>query len=167
MQKALTTLALILASFAAASAVYYYGKYLPRLHDAELADQRRKTDLENTQRCNKDAWKFYSDYRSNYRKGEISLGLALTPDWNWSDPEMHFNKKLNTCLLEITIRKDRGGGYPKDAGGGVRIFESVTDIYSNREILSTAFIMERGEETPIAGIGSRKYSVEKDKLFSE
>jgi hypothetical protein len=46
MQKLVTIAALILVCFAASSAAYYYARYLPRLHDAELAEQRRKTDLE-------------------------------------------------------------------------------------------------------------------------
>jgi len=154
MLKAITTAASILVCFAAISATYYYAKYLPRVHDAELAEQRRKTDLGNTQRCNKDALNFYSDYRADFRKEYMSAGL------DWSDPEMHFNKKLNTCLVEITARSDV-------TSGGSLYEQSVTDIYSNREIIRTAYTYEGFQEKAFGQMDHKGYSAEKAKLFGE
>ena len=145
-----------LVCIAAASVAYYYGKYLPRFHDAELAEQRSKTDLGNTQRCNKDASKFYSDYLADFRKEFPSVGL----DWSDPGPEMHFNKTLNTCLVEITARSN-------NPGGSSLYQRVVTDIYSNREIIRTAYIYEHFEEKPFGEMDPKKYSAERAKLFSE
>jgi hypothetical protein len=157
MQKLVTTVALILVCFAATSATYYYGKYLPRLHDAELAEQRRKTDLENAQRCNKDATKFYGDFHKDLSSDRLG------PNWNWYHPEMHFSRKLNTCLVELS--------WHDFISGAQFVTKQVNDIYSNREIISTYFTFENGKEKPLdpnlSRMEPKKYSAEKDKLFSE
>jgi len=164
MQKTLIALALTLVCVAATAATYYYGRYLPRLHEAELAEKRRKTDLENAQRCNKDASKFWADLRKDY----MSSGL-FGPTLNWNDPDMHFSKQLNTCLVEITFKQ---WVVPAIAGAEGRelINQAVYDIYSNRVIVSVDYTIEKGgEEKPLfpLGMDSKKYSAEKDKLFSE
>jgi hypothetical protein len=160
MQKALTTLALVLVCFAAASATYYYGKYLPHMHDAESAERHRKTDLENAQRCNQDASKFYDGYRKDQSSG--------SPELDWYAPEMHFNMTLNTCLVEIRSRQ-----FIRPAIAGADSYfifsQGVTDIYSNREIIHTSYTDQGGEKRLSFGDGMdpKKYSAEKDKLFSE
>jgi hypothetical protein len=162
MQKALTTVALILVCIAATSVAYYHIRYLPGVHDAQLAEQRHKTDLENAQRCNKDASKFYAEFR---RDSLADSGRS------WDGPETHFNRKLNTCLVEITWRD---WTVSRIAGVGLQVFisQSVTDVYSNRELISTYYTVgERGEakelDPMLGGMEPKKYSAEKDKLFGE
>jgi hypothetical protein len=154
MQKTLATLALILACIAATFVAYYYGRYLPRLRDAELAEQRRAADLERAQRCHTDATKFLSDFQRNMS--------SVAPD-SWLEPEIHFNKKLNTCLVEM--------GWDRITGGELYRFKDVTDIYSNREIISTYYTFEGATEKALdpklGGMEPRRYSAEKDKLFGE
>ena len=74
MPKRLTTLTLVLLCIAAAPVAYYFRGYLPRFHDAELAEQRSKTDLENARRCNMDALKFYADFQQEM--------LSTMPAWD-------------------------------------------------------------------------------------
>jgi hypothetical protein len=156
-QKAPTLVTLVVVCTAAISVAYYYGRYLPRLKDMELAEQRRKTDLENAQRCNTDALKFYSAYRKEMFKEVSSSG--------WHDPEMHFSKRLNTCLVEI--------GWDNFIGGDLHRTRSVTDVYSNREIISVFYLFKDGEPKSVLPfsnsgyIDPKKYQAEKDKLFSE
>jgi hypothetical protein len=161
MQKALATLAMLSVCAAATSVAYYYMNYLPRLHDAELAERRRRTDLENAQRCSTDSSRFYTDHQRP--TAPESLGRRR----DWLDPETHFSKKLNTCLAEI-------GFNDRSRIAGVTGFRAVVDIYSNREIISYTYRLVDGEERAIplipnaGGIrGSREYEAEKDKLFSE
>jgi hypothetical protein len=157
MTKALTALALVLVCIAAASVAYYFGGYLPRFHDAELAEQRSKTDLENARRCNMDALKFYADFQREM--------LSTTPAWDgyWLDPEMHFNRKLNTCLVEIR--------WDHTTDGDLYRTTSVSDVYSNREIIDAYYKFEHGEPKSagqgIGGMDPKKYLAEKDKLFGE
>jgi len=152
MQRAVTTLALVLVCIAAASVAYYHIKYLPRVRDAELVVQRRKADLENAQRCNKDAAKFSADFRD-----DMSSELP-DPGRDWYDPEMHFSRNLNTCLVEI------GFG----SRGNTSVSQFVYDVYSNREVMSTFFVFVGGEEKDLLlGIDPKKYRAEKAKLFSE
>lgn len=172
MQKILAMLAFVLVCIAAASVAYYFGRYLPRVHDAELAEQRRKTDLENARRCNVDGWKYYSDYRKGMSpsSGEPHpTGYYQDPKlpgrW-WPDPEMHFSKKLNTCLVEI--------GFNDSIEGGTSPFRVVIDVYGNREIISVAYTLVDGVEKPISNLphsgainGSKEYLAAKEKLFSE
>ena len=155
MQKALTNLALASVCIAATSVAYYYSRYLPRPHDAQLAEQRRTTELERAQRCHADAAKFYQDFRKNM--SSVSTESLL-------DPEMHFSNRLNTCLIKV--------GWDRVTGGRLYRTESVTDIYSNREIVGAYYAFEGGEAKPVdavlGGTGDpKKYFVEKDKLFRE
>jgi hypothetical protein len=161
MQKTLTTLVLFLMCSAASSIAYYYIKYLPRLHDAELAEQRRKTDLENAQRCNKDASTFYS----------VARKRDAAPGETWEDPpEVHFNRTLNACLVEITQSQ-----WLTIAGVGLEEFkyQTVWDIYSNHEIIGTQYSVGESGEKPEGltqfplGVDHQKHSAERDKLFSE
>lgn len=104
MHKPLVTLALLSVCAAATSATsYYHCKYLPRLHDSELAEQRQKNDLENAQRCRGNGMKFYTDYlvMSLSSSSEVPPpGFVVLSDYQlrtWNAAEMHFSKKLNTC----------------------------------------------------------------------
>lgn len=173
MQRLLTTLALVLLCIAATSAAYYYGRYLPRLQDAELADQRRKTDLENSQRCRADGLKFFADYRNGISSWSQLRGPRYTwfdpkiPGRVWQDVEMHFSRKLNTCLVEIGFSDTTG----KDLITG---YMAVVDIYSDRETISYNYVFVDGERKPIPGLpnaggihGSEEYITQKDKLFSQ
>jgi hypothetical protein len=173
MQK-IRLLTLLTACIAAASVTYYFGIYLPRVRDAALAEQRRKADLGNSLRCGADGRKFYSDFR---RSLSPSSGISnpspgflwqdpVNPGRWWLDPEMHFSKKLNTCLVAL--------GFDDSMDGGTSPFRAVIDIYSNQEIISTAYTLIGGVEKPVPDLphngvidGSKGFLAEKDKLFRE
>jgi hypothetical protein len=123
MPKVLTTLTLALVSIAATSVAYFFGFYIPRAHDVEAVEQRRKTDLENAQRCNADGLRFSADYARKFA-AEVPDPLRYS-----ADPQMHFNGRLNTCLVELTWDRTWSGEFLRSS--------VVIDIYSNREVIST------------------------------
>jgi len=145
-------MALVLACIAGASAAFYFGWYLPRAHDAQLAEQRRKTDLENARRCEADGRKFAANYRQE--------GVAVD---KWLNPQMHFSRKLNACIVEIgsdNMYLDR-----------LHRYAAVIDVYSNRTIIEAYYLVnDNGQlETlrAFGGLDPKKYEAGKDELFSE
>jgi hypothetical protein len=95
-QKAFALLTLLLACIAAASVAYYFGWYLPRVHDVEAVERRRENDLENAQRCSADGLRFSADYLRKF------ASEVPDPERYSADPQMHFNGRLNTCLVQLT-----------------------------------------------------------------
>ncbi|MGA2215839.1 MAG: hypothetical protein ABSH31_21385 [Bryobacteraceae bacterium] len=127
--------AAILVGVAALSVAYYFGRYQPRANDSELDGQRRKVDLENAQRCNADARKFYSEF--------VRAHPPISGGWNrdWDEPEMHFSARLNTCLVHIgSVEINRQ--FPSQTNSVHK--SQVVEIYSNRAILYGWF--ERGQD---------------------
>jgi hypothetical protein len=159
MQKAVFTLLFVFVGIATASVANYYLRYLPRVHDTELREQRRKGELENARRCSADGTKFYNDYRR-----DMASLLSESRSWLWNDPEMHFSIRRNTCLIEISW---------STLVRAANLYHSnvVLDVYSNREIIKIGYTEVNGEEKPIepsAEINSSKeYGLRKDKLFGE
>ena len=159
MQKALISLACVLVCLAAASVAWYFSMYLPRAHDADRVIQQSKIDLESTQRCNADSLKFSSNYRL-----DMASFLPESRSWSWNDPEMHFSKKRNTCLVEV------GWSYLVKAGYVDRT-NVVLDIYSNSEVVRIDYAFVDGKErVELSSSGlksSEQYRARKEKLFTE
>lgn len=163
MQRALTALTLICGCIAAISVAYYSGLYLPRFHDAELAEQRRKTDIENGQKCHEDGVKFYSDYRKLPESAAVSTFLTW---YNPSDPDTHFSRKRNTCLVET--------GFDQIVGGKPQREVMVVDVYNNRRTLIIGEYTFDYRQRPahllvlVPGhLDLEEYYAQKNKLFSE
>jgi hypothetical protein len=157
MPRTLTRLTLVLVCIASVSVAYYYARYLPRLRNAEFTEQRRKTDLANSQRCNMDGRKFYADYQKD-------MSSVVAPDSGrlWHDPETHFDRKMNTCLVEI--------GWNNRTRDQFYVTEFVIDVYTNHEVISAYYTVEGGEKMPVpmgGGMEPKKYDAERDKLFNE
>ena len=149
---------------AALSVAYYFADYLPRTHDAERTEQRRRADFDLAERCRTDGLKFFDKYYAENNDSRI--------DFRWDAPEFHYSSKLNTCLAHIR--------YVSWSPGPAMHFNQVVDVYGNRPILFGWF--ERNESdgsvetlmsTPDAGAPkipnytSTKYFTEMKKLFSE
>lgn len=164
MQKILVTLAAILVCVAALSVAEYFGRYLPRAHDAELAEQRRKSDLENAQRCRVDGLAFFGKFYTENNNPSFHYG--------WDDPEFHYSASLNTCLVHI--RYFLG---PSRIDGPSYQYNEVLDLYGNRPILFGWFSRTSGEhpeektmdteDSNIPNYTSTQYFTEKNKLFSQ
>jgi hypothetical protein len=156
MTKAVTVVMLVLVCIAGICVAYYFVRFLPGVRDAERVEQRRKTDLERAQRCNTDAKRFYADFRKRISSESPESSSS------WHDPEMHFNRKLNTCLVEI--------GWDDIRGDGLYRTEFLLDVYSNGDIISTFYTFERGEPKPVpfaGGMDPKQYLAEKNRLFGE
>jgi len=127
MHKGLTRLTLVLVCIAAVSVAYYFGIYLPRFHDAELAERQSKADLEHARRCDTDAKQFYSNFVK-----QMGWDSDAWPFATW-----HFNKKLNTCL--VSVESTRVIGYKLYKTG------HVMDVYGNQTLLDTFYSVEGGK----------------------
>jgi hypothetical protein len=162
MSKQFSALALCVAAL---SVAYYFAYYLPRAHDAELADQHRKTELELAQRCRTDGLKFFNDFSAEVNDPSLN--------YTWDDPEFHYSAKLNTCLVSVRYLR-----FGLDSATSFH-YNRVVDVYGNRPILL-------GEFKRIVGVGdnskeelldtfksgvpnytSTQYFAEMKKLFSE
>jgi len=156
--RALALLTLFLVCIAAASVAYYFGWHLPRAHDVEAVEERRKTDLESSQRCSADGLRFSADYLHKFA-AEVPDPLRYS-----ADPQMHFNSRLNTCLVELTWDRTWSGEFLRSS--------VVIDIYSNREVISTEYTFDHREPVPsqqrgAGGKDPKVYLAQKEKLFSE
>lgn len=101
MQKAFVTVTLVLVRIAAASVAYYFGRYLPRLHHPELAAQQRKAEFENSQRCYSEGSRAYAEYVTMHAEGRALPGWEII----WDEPETHYDRKTDTCLVQIASVK--------------------------------------------------------------
>jgi hypothetical protein len=97
MQKTLSILSLVLMCGAMASVAWYFGRHLPAVHEAEVADQHHKTDLANARKCDADSRKYYSNF---VREHESGMSL---PGWdiNWNSPEIHYNPQTGACMMNF------------------------------------------------------------------
>ncbi len=100
-------------------------------------------NMDNDRRCSIDGLNFGRGYQ---RDLEVSTPEA---DRHWARPLVHYNRKMNTCLVEVQwdemIRS-------RDELGQ---FGIIVDAYANHTIVST---LTDGQE---------KYDTERKKLFSE
>ena len=84
-------------------------------------------------------------------------------DRHWADADVHFNRRMNTCLVEIKWDEMRD-----DELGRVAV---VVDVYNNRQIISTHDMPEEGDQRASAGragaMDPKAYLVEKKVLFRE
>src|SRR5271167_2338596 len=112
MRRMLPVLALLLVCTAAVSVAYYYGFYLPG-----------NTALESSRRCSVDGLSFTRDYERSAESTAPNL------DRHWAEADVHFNRKMNTCLVEIKWDEMRDDELDRSA--------VVVDVYNNRQIIST------------------------------
>jgi hypothetical protein len=155
MMRILAALALIAVIAVAASAVYYFSYTLPRMREAEIAAERKRQDstraLSLAQKCRSDGMRFFEN-RKEDRDTELTV---------WDDPEFHFNKSLNTCLVDFGYRfRLKSGGELED--------EWIWDIYSNRSIAdSHARTDEAGKVIGDGQLRVDSFLAKKTKLFAE
>jgi hypothetical protein len=132
MQKMVPGLALVLV---AGSVAYYFAFYLPG-----------KQDLENSRRCSADGLSFSHNYQRNLETTEPNS------DRHWGDAEVHFSRKMNTCLVEI-----KWDEMLQDELGRSAV---VVDLYKNRKVISTHYSAEDEAD-------AKTYLAEREKLFKE
>ncbi len=156
--RAVTVLALCVSSM---SVAYYFAYYLPRVHDAELAGQRRKEDFELAQRCRVDGLKFFGEFSREVNDPSLN--------YIWASPEFHYSAKRNTCLVHIR--------YIQSLTAFSLHYNRVVDLYANRPVLFGWFKRTAGENpkeelldtlnADVPNYTSTQYFEEKKKLFSE
>ena len=156
---------------AAATVAYFFGFYLPRAHDSEVAEQRRRADLANARRCDADGRKFYANFVKDHAPGRALPGWEI----DWGEPEIHYSKKAETCLVNIpSIQRLVEPSYLRAVTPSIHR-NQVSDVYRDHAILYGWFERkpEGGEtlidtiEPGVPNYTSEKYFAEKDKLLSQ
>jgi len=163
--KVLTGLALITMSLAAASLAYYYGHVLPQSRASADAFERGQKDrsqiFEMNRRCQEDGEKFYRRFYADAVDRQLYL---------WDNPEYHYSRRLNTCLVYIR--------YINELSHGLSLhYNEVYNVYSNHPVLYGRFrrdtsqkpakeeTMDPLDDTP--NHTSEGFFKEKEKLFQE
>jgi hypothetical protein len=159
MSKYLLALALCVAAL---SVAFHFAYYLPRAHDVELAGQRRKEDIELAQLCRTDGLKLFGDFSNEVNDPSLH--------YIWDDPEFHYNRKLNTCL--VAIRYFRFSDHTMTFQ-----YNRVMDVYGNRPLLFCEFKRSVGDDTKeevldtfhtgVPNYTSTQFLEEKKKLFDQ
>lgn len=163
--KLLAALALIAVCGAAGSVAYYFGYVLPHSRHAERIDALRTKEeervLEAARACKEDGMKFYAGFQQ----------AMNTKETTWDDPEFHFSKKLNTCLVRTR--------YIQTLYGTISFqYNQVTDIYANSALLYGWFKRDTSvnpfketlmdtTEPDKPNYTSAEYFAAKNKLFGE
>jgi hypothetical protein len=164
--KLLMAVALIAVCVAACTVTYYFGFALPRQHEAERKDEAAAKEsrrvLEASRQCKEDGVKFALQFRRE--------NTNVANDW-WDDPQFHFSRKLNTCLVAVRSVKANSDFSHH--------YNEVWDIYSNRVVLYGHFrrltpqggpvtetVLDPTDEN-VPNYTSEKYFPERDKLFSQ
>jgi hypothetical protein len=105
--------------------------------------------------------KFYADYRKL-----SGIPNELVTWFNAPDPDTHFNRTLNTCLVET--------GFDQTVGGKPQREVMVIDVHNNRRVLIIGEYTFDYRQRPahllvlIPGhLDLEEYYAEKKKLFSE
>ena len=159
-------LAFITVCVAACTVTYYFGITLPRQHEAERREEAVAKEsqhiLEASRQCKEDGVRFAIQYRREN---------TAPPNDTWDDPQFHFSRKLNTCLVAtryITMASDFSMHY-----------NEVWDIYGNRVVLyghfkrlgagtnsMTESVLDPMNDS-VPNYTSEKYIPEMEKLFSQ
>jgi hypothetical protein len=116
--------------------------------------------LELDEKCNKAGKEYVREFQSGWRD----------PQYIWDEPEYHYNKRLNACLVHIRfIESDK-----YDIASS-RHHNQVVNVFSNKTILRGWFrrdVKEKKESTidlgdDVPNYTSIEYFKQKNKLFSE
>ena len=163
MTPKLFVVTLILVCAAAASVLYQYVVRIPA--DARAGQQLplQQTILEASRRCADDGTRFVSEYMQALNDPAIR--------YLWDEPEFHFSRKLNTCLVHIRHIRETSVGMVSYQ------YNKVMDIYGNKPVLYGEFTRDLkvapSEKTlntgqaDVPNYTSVQYLQEKRKLFSE
>jgi hypothetical protein len=109
-----------------------------------------------------------SQYVADYKAADPATNRAPGDPFRtqWSDPEYHFNTKLNTCLVAMS-------SYQYGLGpSGVKLIETnssfVVDLNSNKTILIDLYYVDASASTtPPTSENTLNYQKQKAQLFTE
>jgi hypothetical protein len=162
--KLLLAISLLAVCTAAISVTYYFGYSLPRIHEEEKKAEREQAQnvqaVELARRCKEDGVLLFRDFHASMNDRNLT----------WDDPEYHFSKNLNTCL--VYTRYIRSGFAATSYQ-----FNEIVDIYGNRPVMWGWFkrdtsvkpwkeeVMDAPDDKPNST--STQFLKEKAKLFSE
>lgn len=108
--------------------------------------QEKKEALANNIKCQQEGVQLYEKEKKSLLRDEIT-----------TDPEFRFSKKLNTCLLMVTIIGS------DETGSSLTAF--IKDVYSNQDLASYTSYNIRGQEPSLYG-DKEKYEALKELYFS-
>ena len=162
MQKLLGFVVLVLIAGASASVAYYFTVDLPHIRRIELANQEQEKAARLSRQCRIDGMKFFNAFASDIEARDVI----------WADPEFHFSKKLNTCLIHIRYILET------HVTGLSFQYNQVSDVYANRPLLyghfartvdsdSTVEKLLNAPDEDVPNYTSIRYFAEKAKLFSQ
>jgi hypothetical protein len=163
MTRKLFAVALVLVCAAAVSVLYHYAVRIPADTRTEQDLRREQVNLESSRRCRDDGTRFVSEFMQ--AMSDPSTRLI------WDEPEFHFSRKLNTCLVHIRYIRERSNGYSFQ-------YNRVVNVYGNSPVLYGEFTRDLTVEPPkettldtgqanVPNYTSTRYLQEKQRLFSE
>jgi hypothetical protein len=118
--------------------------------------------LELSGKCSKAGKEFFEEYVAK------NSNPAVEPYLLWDEPEFHYSRHLNTCLVHISYSY-----FNKDVSPATLNHIIVLDVFANKEILGSHYSVRNNTEEILKTYDSKpnftriEYLKRKSKLFSE
>jgi len=124
--------------------------------------------LELSEKCAKVGREYFKQFVAETN----ATAYQMKTSYSWDDPEFHYNKRLNTCLIHI--RYIEREPYPIHY---TTHYNQVVDVFSNKTILRGFFSRDKEDDSwkenildmndGVPNFTSTEYFKRKDKLFTE
>jgi len=100
--------------------------------DLDLSPEKK---LELASKCSKDGKEFYENYKTKPKY----YGMRIA----WEEPEYHYSRTLNTCLIYISYRTYVGDSIL--IPDSILYDKAAIDIYANKEIIGSHYFKKQGK----------------------